>query len=55
MTKPDFRISFFKGWRLAVLELDLNRFHEELGRMAMDRKCWRGFISQLLEEEDTHR
>ena len=23
MTKPDFRFSFFKGWRLAALELDL--------------------------------
>ena len=24
MTKPDFRFSFFKGGRLAALELDLN-------------------------------
>ena len=24
MTKPDFRFSFCKGWRLAALELDLN-------------------------------
>ena len=29
--------------------------YEESSRMAIDRKCWHGFISQLLEEEDTHK
>ena len=29
--------------------------YEELVTMVVDRKLWRGFVSNLLVEEDTHR